>query len=303
MGCTSIHTITTPSPHATSLRTHTYFAATACAHPPPPPPNHRRSQVCSRMRAWYKAGMHLDFNLFMFLKYLSPQAVFGALAKAQRRVFGKYGTRAHRERSVLVVWAGVCGWVQVGGWEACGEAVSACGAILNEGKGGASGGARGAAYCPSMCPWACDLVSAACPVPILTWGGMSCAWTWDEGRQLTAQAATLRHPLPLRARCRPCRRRCCCCSCCVDMFCCCCFYCRLWCCEAVQYLLVALMTCISVMAVLIKVLQLRFVGEVNIRNWTIAEVRAASLRSQMHCACRSCARRWVANWGWGGVSL
>lgn len=47
------------------------------------------------MRAMYNAGMRLDFNLLLFVRFISPGAVLSALGKAQRRVYGKYGIRTH----------------------------------------------------------------------------------------------------------------------------------------------------------------------------------------------------------------
>ncbi len=60
-------------------------------------PAHGR-QVCSRLRLWYKASMKLQFNLLMFLRYVSPPAVLTALYKARKRVYRKYGTRVQRQK-------------------------------------------------------------------------------------------------------------------------------------------------------------------------------------------------------------
>lgn len=57
-----------------------------------------RLQVCSRLRLWYKASMKLQFNLLMFLRYVSPPAVLTALYKARKRVYRNYGTRVQRQK-------------------------------------------------------------------------------------------------------------------------------------------------------------------------------------------------------------
>ncbi|GIL60461.1 hypothetical protein Vafri_15032 [Volvox africanus] len=55
-------------------------------------------EVCLAVRNWYNAGMNLEFNLLLLLRYVSPPAVVAALGKTGRRVYGKYGTRVHREQ-------------------------------------------------------------------------------------------------------------------------------------------------------------------------------------------------------------
>ncbi|PNH02505.1 hypothetical protein TSOC_011510 [Tetrabaena socialis] len=115
-------------------------------------------EVVHRLRLWYKSLMKLEFNLLVFLRYISPPAVGAALAKARRRVYGQYGTRIHRQ------------------------------------------------------------------------------------------------------------------DCCVDVFCCCCFYGRLWCCSVLHYTAVAVCAAAALMAVLIKLLQLRFLGVEDIRDWSATEL-------------------------------
>ncbi|GLC54080.1 hypothetical protein PLESTB_000821600 [Pleodorina starrii] len=118
----------------------------------------RNMEVCKAVREWYEALMLLDFNLLLCLRYISPPAVIAALGKARQRVYGKYGTRVHREDS------------------------------------------------------------------------------------------------------------------CTDFFCCCCFYGRLALCTLLQGSVVVVLTGAALLAVLLKVLQLRFLGTVEIRNWSIPEL-------------------------------
>ncbi|PNW88922.1 hypothetical protein CHLRE_01g050700v5 [Chlamydomonas reinhardtii] len=118
----------------------------------------RNLAVSSAVRLWYKAGLKLDFNLLMFIRYISPPAVALALQKARKRVYGTFGTRVHRQ------------------------------------------------------------------------------------------------------------------NCCVDCMCCCCFYSRLALCSLVQTVAVVLFAGVALMAVLIKVLQLRFLGQVPIDHWSITEL-------------------------------
>ncbi|KAG2430730.1 hypothetical protein HYH02_013570 [Chlamydomonas schloesseri] len=118
----------------------------------------RNLGVSSAVRLWYKAGLKLDFNLLMFIRYVSPPAVASALQKARKRVYGNFGTRVHRQ------------------------------------------------------------------------------------------------------------------NCCVDCMCCCCFYSRLALCSLVQTVAVVLFAAVALMAVLIKVLQLRFLGETPIKHWSITEL-------------------------------
>ncbi|KAG2496468.1 hypothetical protein HYH03_005295 [Edaphochlamys debaryana] len=119
---------------------------------------YRNLKLCSALRMWYKSALRLDFNLLLFVRYLSPPAVIDALRKARRRVYGRYGTRVHRQ------------------------------------------------------------------------------------------------------------------NCCVDCLCCCCFYGRLACCSVLNTVFVVVCVAVSLLAVLIKILQLRFLGDVNIQNWSITEL-------------------------------
>ncbi|GIM06287.1 hypothetical protein Vretimale_10629 [Volvox reticuliferus] len=64
--------------------------------------------VCLAVRNWYNAAMNLEFNLLLLLRFVSPPTVVAALGKASRRVYGRYGTRVHREQRCADLCSGCC---------------------------------------------------------------------------------------------------------------------------------------------------------------------------------------------------